>query len=73
MQSINNSAIKPPCGKVCENRQLGCHSYCEKYKEYLVKKEEINKKIRKQKDLEETLTSISISTFNKIKKQRNIR
>ena len=26
--------LKPPCGKHCEDRQVGCHSKCEKYQAY---------------------------------------
>ena len=28
----------------CENRKVGCHSKCKKYKEYCIKKDVINKK-----------------------------
>lgn len=73
MQSISNSAIKPPCSKNCSNRQVGCHSYCNKYKDYVNKKNELSKLIRKNREINEALNSISITTCNKIKKQRNLR
>jgi hypothetical protein len=31
----------PPCGKTCRNRKVGCHSTCEKYKQYKNEIEEI--------------------------------
>ena len=32
------SQIKPPCGPVCEKRQVGCRSSCEAWKEYEARK-----------------------------------
>ncbi len=26
--------LKPPCKRNCPNRQAGCHSRCEEYREY---------------------------------------
>ena len=26
--------LKPPCKRNCPNRQVGCHSRCEEYREY---------------------------------------
>ena len=34
---------KPPCGKNCGKRYLGCHIDCEKYNEYVKQNEEYKK------------------------------
>lgn len=41
--------MKAPC-RDCTERQLGCHSDCEKYINYRKWQDETNAKIRKEKD-----------------------
>lgn len=41
--------MKVPCYK-CGERQVGCHSMCEKYKAYVIEKDERNRKIREAKN-----------------------
>lgn len=46
--SITSSIIKPPCTKDCENRVVGCHGTCNKYKNYVEEKERLKKDIAEQ-------------------------
>jgi hypothetical protein len=43
--------MNPPC-KDCPNRQIGCHSTCEKYSEFRKERDALNEKIHKQKEAE---------------------
>ena len=45
--------MQAPC-KDCTDRQLGCHSVCEKYKEYAKHNEE-RRKLREKYNLENNL------------------
>lgn len=45
--------MQAPC-KDCTDRQLGCHSVCEKYKEYAKQNEE-RRKLREKYNLENNL------------------
>ena len=45
------SEIKVPC-KDCKDRQIGCHSKCEKYLEFKKQNDEIKRKQRIEKQAE---------------------
>ena len=57
----------PPC-KDCPDRQIGCHSTCEKYIEF--KKE--NDKLRKERFIQNQITQYAIEAndrrYNRIRK-----
>ena len=40
--------MKCPC-KACEKRKLGCHGFCEGYKEWAAKRQEANRKRQTEK------------------------
>lgn len=42
--------LKPPCYK-CEERKLGCHGSCDKYKEYRDMKDKQNNEVNKIKEV----------------------
>lgn len=56
--------MKPPC-RYCEARCLGCHSTCEKYKEYDEERKEIRKERMKEIQLDES------ETFRIVNAERN--
>lgn len=43
-----HTKLKSPCYK-CEDRKIGCHGFCEKYKEYRKKYDDLNEKEKKSK------------------------
>ena len=45
-----------PC-RDCENRHVGCHSDCEKYKEFVIANEERKEAIRKGKEMDRFFVS----------------
>lgn len=57
-----------PC-KHCKERYFGCHSECERYKEY----DELNKKIRELRLVEFNKINYDVDTSMKIRKIRHSR
>lgn len=62
--------IKCAC-KNCNDRKLGCHATCEKYKEYKTKTDEMNRKIRNEKVLNYSSTSDNWNYLRKRKARAN--
>lgn len=60
----------PPC-KDCEERFVGCHSQCEKYKEWRSARDEINGIVRKAKTEERMIIEHFVDTCGAI--DRHIR
>lgn len=60
----------PPC-KDCEERFAGCHSQCEKYKEWRSARDEINGIVRKAKTEERMIVEHFVDTCGAI--DRHIR
>lgn len=42
--------MKPPCGKNCPDRVMGCHGKCEKYQAYRAQRDEELKRRQKEYD-----------------------
>ena len=57
MKEFNNLDVTNACYK-CEDRVVGCHSTCEKYKKYKKLMNERNQRIRSQRQLEDSLWPI---------------
>ena len=47
IRSARVRPIKPPCGKECEGRKVGCHSDCQKFTDWKKKVNERKAAIRK--------------------------
>lgn len=63
------SKINSPCMN-CENRKMGCHSTCDKYKEFKITIETEKAKIRNAYDTEIKLDDSAMKTVRKIKKRK---
>ena len=55
--------LKSPCHN-CENRKIGCHGSCDKYKEYRQKYDALNEKEKKDKMVTHGADHISRISFN---------
>lgn len=64
------SEIKCAC-KNCNDRKVGCHATCEKYKKFKEKTSEMNKKIRDEKALNYSSTSDNWNYLRKRKAKVN--
>ena len=42
--------MKPPCGKDCQDRHIGCHGTCEKYLAFRAERDEELKRRQKEYD-----------------------
>ena len=69
---INNNIPKAPCRECHEKGEnfLGCHSKCEKYKEYKKLAEEANQKVSEQKNFERTFYAQKRNVCTKIMKAK---
>ena len=45
-----NNGVKQPCDRNCPDREVGCHSKCEKYKKFLEENEVRKKQIAETKE-----------------------
>lgn len=61
--------ITAPC-KDCEDRKIGCHGTCEKYKDFKTTIETEKAKIRNAYDTEIKLDDSAMKTVRKIKKRK---
>ena len=61
------------CCHNCEKREVGCHSWCEAYKEERAKLDALNQKANRQKMIENTLDSQSYEAKFKAIKRKGIR
>ena len=53
------------CGKNCENRKIGCHGTCEKYKKF----KEYLEKIKKNREKETFVMSVVCKSVDDAKKR----
>lgn len=60
--------MKVPCLN-CNERTVGCHSTCSKYKEFRKFKDEENEKIRKEKILNSDLVEYKKDTYKRISRR----
>ena len=59
--------VSSPC-KDCMDREVGCHSTCEKYIKYQKEKDEYNKKVRDAKSRENDIVSFKVDSIRQYKK-----
>lgn len=43
--------VPPPCGKNCPKRSAGCHSTCDKFKEWDERRRKIKSEYNKEREL----------------------
>lgn len=60
--------VKPPCGKVCPRRQVGCHSHCEDWDDYQKELQAEKDKARKAGEADFHATEYQIDTAKKNRK-----
>ena len=66
MKEYKISDIKNDCYG-CQDRKVGCHDHCEKYKKYKKLINERNQKIRKQRELEDSFWT----PYSRSRRKRN--
>lgn len=62
--------IKVPCYG-CEKRQVGCHSFCEKYKTFRRNRNYHNAKRKEQSDATDVCIRMKADTSGKVRHYRN--
>lgn len=62
-----NNYVSSPC-KDCVDREIGCHSVCEKYIQYLKEKDEYNKKVSNARKKENDILSFRIDSIRQYNK-----
>lgn len=61
---------KGPCYE-CEDRSVGCHSKCEKYKQWAEERREVNAKITKERNIDALVIGHVVGTIRRNKKHVN--
>ena len=62
--------IDDPCYR-CQKRKLGCHSECEDYEKWKLKKKKENDSIRKEKEIDSIIRAHVVETVEWGKKHRH--
>lgn len=62
-----NNRVQSPC-KNCEDRMVGCHSTCEKYKAFQQENDANNKIIRENRKKENDIVSFRVEAIRKYNK-----
>lgn len=62
--------VKSPCYK-CEDREVGCHSKCERYIDFSTKHQEENEAIRRAKEEDWRIRDYESRAKRRIAKRRN--
>lgn len=65
------SRIKSPCYK-CEQRYVGCHSYCEAYKNYRKENAQIRSVIKSAKARNADITYYVVKAVKRMQKKKEI-
>ena len=61
-------AVKPPCGKVCPRRQVGCHSHCEDWDKYQKELQAEKDKAREANKADIITADYQVTSVQKTKK-----
>lgn len=54
----------------CQERYVGCHSVCDKYKEYRKKLDEFNEAVRKSKNEDADYVTYKLNAAGKLQRMR---
>ena len=58
--------------KDCQNRYVGCHGLCEKYKKARAEHNKLKEELNNYKRIENDLRKYHVSTYDRLRKRNNI-